>query len=100
MKLTREEVREVAHLARIEMSDAEIDEMTEQLGVILDYAAALNELNLEGVEPTYHVMPVVNVMRDDVPGRPGGPECALGDAPDRFGDFYRAPRVIDDGEGH
>jgi len=100
MKLTREEVREVAYLSRIEMTDDELDRMTGQLGAILDYADMLNELDLEGVEPTSHVIPMKNVMREDVVKESCGVDKALMNAPDRFGDFFRVPKVIDEGEGH
>ncbi len=100
MKLTRDEVREVAYLARLEMSDAELDKFTGQLCQILDYASMLDELDLEGVEPTSHAIPLKNVMRDDVV-KPSLPiEEVLACAPESRGDYFVVPRIIDDGSAH
>nr|WP_106781409.1 Asp-tRNA(Asn)/Glu-tRNA(Gln) amidotransferase subunit GatC [Lysinibacillus timonensis] len=65
-KLSKEEVKHVAHLARLAITDAEAEKFAEQLGKITDFAEQLNELDTTNVEPTSHVLPIVNVLREDV----------------------------------
>jgi aspartyl-tRNA(Asn)/glutamyl-tRNA(Gln) amidotransferase subunit C len=90
------DVDHVARLARLHLDDAEKARMAEQLARILTYIDALSELDTEGVAPTTHAVPVVNVMRDDET-RPGLPQAEmLANAPDRAGDFFRVPRIIED----
>ncbi|PYM20617.1 MAG: Asp-tRNA(Asn)/Glu-tRNA(Gln) amidotransferase subunit GatB [Candidatus Rokuibacteriota bacterium] len=95
--ITREEVAHVARLARLELSDAELERMRAELDAILAYIDKLSTLDVDGVEPTSHAVPLVNVMRDDEP-RPSCPsEEMLANAPDRHGDLFRVPRIIEDG---
>jgi aspartyl-tRNA(Asn)/glutamyl-tRNA(Gln) amidotransferase subunit C len=78
------------------LTDAELEKMREQLNGILAYIEKLNALDTEGVEPTSHAVPMVNVMRDDEE-RPCLPrDEALANAPDRAGEFFRVPRIIED----
>ena len=94
--LEREEVQHVARLARLHLSDEELERMREQLDAILAYIDKLRELDVEGVEPTSHAVPLLDVMRDDAL-RPCLPqEEALANAPDRAGEFFRVPRIIED----
>ncbi len=65
-KLSKEEVKHVAHLARLAITDEEAEKFAEQLGKITDFAEQLNELDTTNVAPTSHVLPIVNVMREDV----------------------------------
>ena len=94
--ISREEVQHVARLARLHLTDDEAERMREQLDAILAYIDKLRELDVEGVEPTAHAVPLVNVMRDDalVPCLPQ--EQALANAPDRADEFFRVPRIIED----
>ena len=90
------DVEHVARLARIALSDAEKARMRTELSAILAYIDTLKEVPVEGVEPTSHAVPLVNVMRDD-----DAREClpvdeALANAPDRAGEFFRVPRIIED----
>ncbi|MBK6325276.1 MAG: Asp-tRNA(Asn)/Glu-tRNA(Gln) amidotransferase subunit GatC [Chloroflexi bacterium] len=66
MSLTLQDVEKIAHLARLELTRAEKAQYLEQLSAILDYADMLNELDLEGIEPTAHAIAQQNIMRDDV----------------------------------
>lgn len=66
-KLSKEEVKHVAHLARLAITEEEAEKFAEQLGKITDFAEQLNELDTTGVEPTSHVFPIVNVLREDEP---------------------------------
>ena len=94
--ISREDVEHVARLARLALSEAEKDRMREQLNAILAHIDALRAVDTAGVAPTSHAVPVVNVMRDDEP-RPCLPQdAALANAPDRAGDFFRVPRIIED----
>jgi len=94
--ISREEVQHVARLARLSLTDEELERMREQLDAILAYIDKLRELDVEGVEPTSHAVPLVNVMRDDevTPALPQ--EAALANAPDRAGELFRVPRIIED----
>jgi len=95
MSLTAEDVRWVAHLARLELSDTELATMTRQLSAILDYVRQLQEVPTEGVEPLAHPLPIHNVFRDDEPSPSLPVDAALANAPQRHGDFYSVPAVLD-----
>ena len=91
MALSRDEVLHVARLARLALTDEEVERFREQLSAILDAVGAVAELDLADVEPTSHPLDVVNVWAEDEP-RPSLPlEEALANAPDREGGFFRVP---------
>jgi aspartyl-tRNA(Asn)/glutamyl-tRNA(Gln) amidotransferase subunit C len=94
--ITREEVQHVARLSRLHLTDEELERMRQQLDAILAYIDKLRELDVEGVEPTAHAVPLVNVMRDDELTPSLSQEAALANAPDRAGEFFRVPRIIED----
>jgi len=94
--ISKEEVQHVARLARLHLSDEELERMREQLDAILAYVDKLRELDVEGVEPTSHAVPLVNVMRDDAVTPCLSQDAALANAPDRAGEFFRVPRIIED----
>jgi aspartyl-tRNA(Asn)/glutamyl-tRNA(Gln) amidotransferase subunit C len=94
--IERKDVEHVARLARLALTDAEVETMREQLNGILAYIEKLNALPTEDVEPTSHAVPMVNVMRDDAPGPCLPRDEALANAPDRAGEFFRVPRIIED----
>ena len=89
------QVRHIAHLARLKLSDAEIAQFGEQLGAVLHYFEQLNEVSTEGVEPTAHPLPVTNILRDDVPAEPLGVDKALANAPARETPYFKVPKVLD-----
>ena len=94
--ISREDVEHVARLARLALSEAEIERMREQLSGILAYIDKLRALDTAGVEPTSHAVPVVNVMREDET-RPGLPQdVVLAGAPDPSDAFFRVPRIIEE----
>jgi len=100
MALTREEVCWVAHLARLELTDAELDRMTQQLGAIVEYVDQLRQVDTEGVEPLAHALAVENVFRGDEPAPSLPVREALANAPDhrtndRGEHFYGVPAVLD-----
>ena len=94
MKITTEEVRRVAALARLELSETEVVRMTDQLDAILSYVAKLDELETTGVAATTHPQAVVNAFREDEV-RPSLPrERALANAPAQNAESFLVPRVI------
>jgi aspartyl-tRNA(Asn)/glutamyl-tRNA(Gln) amidotransferase subunit C len=93
--ISRQDVEQVARLARLELSDAEIERMSAELGGILAYIDALRTLDTAGVEPTSHAVPLVNVMREDANRSCLPQDTALANAPERSGDFFRVPRIIE-----
>jgi aspartyl-tRNA(Asn)/glutamyl-tRNA(Gln) amidotransferase subunit C len=95
MALTPEQVRWVAHLARLELSAAELEAMTRQLSAIIDYVNQLQQVDTAGVEPLAHPLPVQNVFRDDEPAPSLPVEAALANAPSRRDDFYGVPAVLE-----
>lgn len=95
MSLSPDDVRWVAHLARLELSDAELATMARQLSAIVDYVDQLKQVNTDGVEPLAHPLPVQNVFRADEPAPSLPADEALRNAPARQDDFYRVPAVLD-----
>ena len=94
--ISRQDVEHVARLARLALDEGELERMREQLANILAYIDKLRTLDVEGVEPTSHAVPLVNVMREDEIA-PSLPEDeALANAPDRVDDMFRVPRIIED----
>ncbi len=94
MGISKEEVLHVAHLARLEFSEEEVELFTTQLADILDYVAQLNELDTSEIEPTYHAVPMSNVFRKDEV-KPSSPvEDVLANAPERENGFFVVPKVI------
>ena len=97
MEITRQEVEKVAKLARLEITEAEKEAaFVKQLSQILTHVEKLREYDTKGVEPTATVLGQVNVFRDDVV-RPSLPvEKALANAPEREGDGFAVPKIIED----
>jgi aspartyl-tRNA(Asn)/glutamyl-tRNA(Gln) amidotransferase subunit C len=94
MAITRAEVLHVADLARLDLTEEEIERFRDQLNAILEAVGKVGELDLSGVEPTAHPLDLVNIWADDEP-RPSLPvEDALANAPDRAGDFFRVPTGV------
>jgi aspartyl-tRNA(Asn)/glutamyl-tRNA(Gln) amidotransferase subunit C len=95
-RISLKDVEHVARLARLELSDADKDRMRRELDGILGYIDKLRALDTDGVEPTSHAVPMTNVMRDDAPC-PSFPQTdMLANAPDRSGDFFRVPKIIEE----
>ncbi|MEM1084978.1 MAG: Asp-tRNA(Asn)/Glu-tRNA(Gln) amidotransferase subunit GatC [Verrucomicrobiota bacterium] len=90
------DVRYVAGLARLELSDEECATFQPQLDAILRYAESLGGLDVAGIEPTAHPVPVFDVMREDEPGTSLPQEALLRNAPDQSQQQVRVPKVIAD----
>ncbi len=91
MAISRDEVLHVARLARLALSDEEIDRLGAQLNAILEAVGKVSELDLADVEPTAHPLDLVNVWADDEPRESLTVEEALANAPDREAGFFRVP---------
>jgi aspartyl-tRNA(Asn)/glutamyl-tRNA(Gln) amidotransferase subunit C len=96
MGITREEVLHVARLARLALSEDEVDRLRDQIGNILDYIRQLDTLDTREVVPTSHAVEMGTPFRDDFVRPFGDKEAILSNAPDRSGDFFRVPRIIED----
>jgi aspartyl-tRNA(Asn)/glutamyl-tRNA(Gln) amidotransferase subunit C len=91
MAITREEVLHVARLARLELTEEEVERFTQQLSAILEAVAKVSELDLDDVEPTAHPLDLVNVWAGDEPRACLPVEEALANAPDREAGFFKVP---------
>jgi aspartyl-tRNA(Asn)/glutamyl-tRNA(Gln) amidotransferase subunit C len=89
--IDRDQVLHVAKLARLGISDEEVDRMAGELSKILEHVETMNELDLDGVEPTSHVVDLTNVLRPDVPRPSWDREVVLEQAPDRTESGFRVP---------
>ncbi len=87
------DVEHVAKLARLELTEEEKEKFTKQLGAILEYAQQMNEIDTTGVEPMAHAIPVVNVMREDVPEYRQTKEELMANAPVEENGFFRVPKI-------
>ncbi|MEZ4728081.1 MAG: Asp-tRNA(Asn)/Glu-tRNA(Gln) amidotransferase subunit GatC [Caldilineaceae bacterium] len=96
MKLTTNEVRHVAELAKLALTEEEIAQYTEQLSAILDYATRLQEVDTSNVPPTPYILPLTNVMREDEPAPCLTNEEALANAPDHDAGFFRVRAVFEE----
>ena len=92
--ISKKEVEHVAWLARIEVSEEEKNLFTEQLNEILEYFQKISEANTEDVPPTYHVLELVNVHREDAVSPSLPADEAIRNAPKKEGRFYKAPRIV------
>ena len=91
MAISKDEVAHVARLARLKLTDAELERFGEQLSAILEAVGKVSELDLVDVPPTAHPLDLVNVWGDDEPRPSLSTEEALANAPDRDGSFFRVP---------
>jgi aspartyl-tRNA(Asn)/glutamyl-tRNA(Gln) amidotransferase subunit C len=94
MAITRDEVLHVARLARLDLRDDEIEQLTAELGAILDAVGKVAELDLADVPPTSHPLAVVNVLADDEPEPSLGLDEALANAPAVEGALFRVPPTV------
>lgn len=94
MAITREEVLHVAKLARLELTDDEVERLTEQLGAILEAVSKVSELDLSDVPPTSHPLELVNAWGDDVPHESLPLEKVFANAPAREGDLFKVPPTV------
>lgn len=94
VKLTTEEVRNIAELARLDLTEDEINLYAGQLSEVLNYFERLMELDTSHITPTASVLPLKNVLRPDVPGQPLSPEEVIANAPDAEDYQFRVSAVL------
>ena len=94
MKITRETVLHVAGLARLSLSEEEVETYARQLDAILEYMDQLGALDTRGVEPTEHVIPLETPFREDRILPSLDPEKSLQNAPERSGTFFKVPKIL------
>lgn len=95
MKLSREEVLHIAHLARVALTEEEITRMSEQLSNLLEHFAVLQKVDTEGVPPTAQSVNLQSVMREDKVKPSLPPDDILANAPRREGDCFRVRAVLE-----
>jgi aspartyl-tRNA(Asn)/glutamyl-tRNA(Gln) amidotransferase subunit C len=95
MSISIKDVEHVANLARLELSQSDKEQFAGQLNAILKYAEKLNELNTDEIEPTSHVLPLANVMRDDAVKPSLSVEKAMLNAPEEEDGQFKVPAVLE-----
>ncbi len=94
MKINKQEVLHVAHLARLEIADSDVDRFASQIGTILDYVDTLKKVETEGVAATSHAITLTNAFREDEVRGQLAPEAALANAPEKEDGAFVVPKVI------
>ncbi|RZN41050.1 MAG: Asp-tRNA(Asn)/Glu-tRNA(Gln) amidotransferase subunit GatC [Methanophagales archaeon ANME-1-THS] len=92
--IRKEEIEHIAWLARIELSEAEKELFEQQLSSILDYFAVLDEVDTTDVEPTYHVIGITDMVREDEPKEGLSQADVLRNAPKKENGYFRSPRIL------
>ena len=95
MKITKEQVKYVANLARLNVSEAEADELCTQMADIITFADALSEVDTEKIEPTNHAIKVENVLREDVVRPSYDRDEMIKNAPMKQAGCYAVPKVVE-----
>jgi len=93
-RLTSEEVKHIAHLARLELMPGDINRFSIELSDILNYIDILQDFDAHDVDPTFFTAPLFNVLRKDEPGHSLPVEDALANAPLRQDHYFKAPRIL------
>ncbi len=94
MKISPEEIQYVAHLARLNLGEEELEKITTQIDTILTYVEKLEELDTEGVEPTTHAFSISNAFREDKVVDSLSQQEALANSPNQKGSAFVVPRII------
>jgi len=94
-RISRQEVERVVALARLSLSEDELERMAHELDAILGYVETLQRVDTEGVPPTAHVIPLATPLREDTPVAPLDPELAVANAPEASGSAFVVPKVIE-----
>ncbi|MGA0248281.1 MAG: Asp-tRNA(Asn)/Glu-tRNA(Gln) amidotransferase GatCAB subunit C [Flavobacteriia bacterium] len=95
MKISTEDVQKLAHLSRLQLNDSEAEAMKQDLTKILDFVAAIEAMDLEGIEPLVYMTDRENVLREDEPEAVMTHAQAMKNAPDADSDYFRVPRVVE-----
>ena len=94
MKITKEEIIHVAHLARLDLDEAAISKFVKQIGIILEYVDQLSRVNTEGVKPTSHAFSLTNAFREDEEREHLENVSALANAPEKEDGNFVVPKVV------
>ena len=95
MELSRDDVRKVASLARLRVSDDELDSLASDLRAIIGYVQVLDEVDTTGIEPMVHAVELKNVLRPDIPVESLPRQAALSNAPRTDGKYFLVPAIIE-----
>ncbi len=98
-KIDEAQVRQVAKLSRLDLTDDEVAQFSSELSAILAYIEKLNELDTDSVEPLAHCLPIHNVFREDIIKDSLGSEKALANAPQRHEEYFKVPKIFEDSLG-
>jgi aspartyl-tRNA(Asn)/glutamyl-tRNA(Gln) amidotransferase subunit C len=94
-RISKDQVKHVAHLARLAITEEEAEKFTKQLDAIISFAEQLNELDTEGVKPTSHVLDMKNVLREDKPEKGLPQEEVLKNAPEHENGQFKVPSILE-----
>lgn len=94
LTISKKQVEHVAWLAKIELNEDEKNAFTKQLNEILDYFKKIDEIDTSNIEPTFHILDLVNVLREDKVEPSLSAEDALKNAPQKEGSFIKAPKIL------
>jgi len=95
MKVNKEDLEKIAHLARLELDPSKIDDMQNSINKVLDWMDALNQVDTTGVEPLVHITPAINQFREDIAIQKLDRQTALNLAPDSNDQYFKVPQVIE-----
>ncbi|AOT69798.1 Asp-tRNA(Asn)/Glu-tRNA(Gln) amidotransferase subunit GatC [Geosporobacter ferrireducens] len=95
MTISIKDVEQVANLARLAFSEEEKQDFADKLNAIVGYVEKLNEVNVEGIEPTYHVLPLLNVLREDITQPSMERDKVLANAPDAQQGCFKVPKIME-----
>jgi len=98
-KIDQQQVKKVANLARLDLSEPEINKFTDQLNAIFEYVEKMNELETENVKPLAHCLPISNCFRQDIVKDSLGTEKTLLNAPQTVDNFFKVPKILDEDSG-
>jgi aspartyl-tRNA(Asn)/glutamyl-tRNA(Gln) amidotransferase subunit C len=94
MKITKDEIRHVANLARLNMDEGNLDRFADQIGKILDYVDTLDQVDTQGIEPTSHAISLTNAFREDVLTGHIDRDAALTNAPEKEDGYFIVPKIV------
>lgn len=92
--INEEELRHVARVARLELSDEEVVKLTKELGSVLDWFNELSSIDTKGIKPSFHPTMISNIMREDKPEKCWGNETALSNAKNKEKGHFKAPKIV------
>jgi aspartyl-tRNA(Asn)/glutamyl-tRNA(Gln) amidotransferase subunit C len=95
MSISKQDIIYVANLARVELSETEVDKFSHQLQDIIGFIDSLKKADVENISPTSHILPLHNVLRNDCSCNTFSSEQALANAPQRQGNFFKVPKIIE-----